>query len=449
MTKAVPRLAPIILLVATMLVAVVVALQPRPAQSLPLYARQTGQTCAACHTGFFELTPAGRRFKLGGYTLQGGAWQGPPFAAVLQPTFTHTESARPGGAAPGFGPNDNFAMQQVSLFTGGHITDNLGAFVQTTYDGVAHRFGWDNTDIRYAEARKIAGHDLLLGASLNNNPTVQDVWNTIPAWRFPFISPALAPVPAASTFIEGAFAQKVAGLSAYGFLDDMFYVEGGVYRPLSVNTQLALGVDTGGESPISALGAPYWRVAVEPSWGDHSLEFGTFGLRSTVRPQRLTGAGSDSFTDLGFDAQYQYITDPHTVTFRASWIHENHNLGASKALGLADNSHDVLRSFNASLSYIYDRTWSLTLGRSMLGGTTDAMLYGSFSGSPDSSGWIGEVAYLPFMRGGPSFWPWLNARLGVQYMRWNRFDGASANIDGLGRAAHANNTIFAYAWIAF
>jgi hypothetical protein len=168
-----------------------------------------------------------------------------------------------------------------------------------------------------------------------------------------------------------------------------------------------------------------------------------------VRPQRLTGAGSDAFTDLGFDAQYQYITDPHTVTFRASWIHENHNLGASKALGLADNSRDVLRSFNASLSYIYDHTWSLTLGRSTLGGTADAALYGSFSGGPDSSGWIGEVAYLPFMRGGPSFWPWLNARIGLQYMRWNRFDGASANIDGLGRAAHADNTVFAYAWIAF
>src|SRR5215472_13958986 len=89
----------------------VVGLSPRPAVSLPLYARQTGQPCATCHTAFLELTPFGRRFKLGGYTLAGGDWQGPPFAVMLQPTFTNTQAAQPGGAAPGFGVNNNFVMQ--------------------------------------------------------------------------------------------------------------------------------------------------------------------------------------------------------------------------------------------------------------------------------------------------------------------------------------------------
>ena len=40
-----------------------------PAQAVPLYARQTGQQCAACHNGFPELTPYGRLFKLNGYTF--------------------------------------------------------------------------------------------------------------------------------------------------------------------------------------------------------------------------------------------------------------------------------------------------------------------------------------------------------------------------------------------
>ena len=139
----------------------VIALSPRHAVSLPLYARQTGQPCATCHTAFLELTPFGRRFKLGGYTL-GGDWTGPPFAVMLQaPTFTHTEAGQEGGAAPHFGTNNNFALQQVSLFTGGRITDNLGAFIQGTYNGVARRFGWDNTDIRYADSVNLAGHNLL------------------------------------------------------------------------------------------------------------------------------------------------------------------------------------------------------------------------------------------------------------------------------------------------
>ena len=87
---------------------------PHMAVALPLYARQTGQPCATCHTAFLELTPFGRRFKLGGYTLGGGNWNGPPFAVMLQPTFTNTQGAQPGGAAPGFGVNNNFVMQQIS-----------------------------------------------------------------------------------------------------------------------------------------------------------------------------------------------------------------------------------------------------------------------------------------------------------------------------------------------
>src|SRR5690348_13359308 len=75
---------------ATIAAAAVIDLSARCAVALPLYARQTGQPCATCHTAFLELTPFGRRFKLGGYTLGGGDWSGPPFAVMLQPTYTHT-----------------------------------------------------------------------------------------------------------------------------------------------------------------------------------------------------------------------------------------------------------------------------------------------------------------------------------------------------------------------
>jgi hypothetical protein len=425
-----------------------IGLLPRAAASLPLYARQTGQPCATCHTAFLELTPFGRRFKLGGYTLGGGDWNGPPFAVMLQPTFTNTQGAQPGGAAPGFGVNNNFVMQQMSLFTGGRFTENSGAFIQGTLDGVAHHFTWDNTDIRFAKSINLDGHTLLWGVTANNNPTVQDVWNTTPAWSFPYISSELAPMRTANTFIEQVYAQQVVGLSSYAFLDDLFYLEFGGYRPLSNNTQLALGVSPTGQSPISGV-APYWRLAVEPNFGDHSWEVGTFGLASKVFPTGMSGAGTDSFTDIGIDSQYQYLGDPHTVTARLAWIHENHNTSASQTLGLADNSNNQLRSLNASVSYIFDNTWSLTAGRMSIGGTPDAALYGTSTGSPNSANWIFELAYLPFSHGGPSFWPWLNFRIGLQYTHWTKFDGATTNYNGIGRNANDNNTFFAYIWTMF
>ena len=131
----------VVLLSAVFTALLFISVPSRRAFSIPLYARQTGQPCATCHTAFLELNPFGRRFKLGGYTLNGGDWTGPPFAVMLEaPTYTHTEAGQTGGAAPHFGTNNNFAFQQASLFTGGRFTDNLGAFIQGTYDGVARRF---------------------------------------------------------------------------------------------------------------------------------------------------------------------------------------------------------------------------------------------------------------------------------------------------------------------
>src|SRR6516164_8297077 len=43
---------------------------PRPASAVPSFARQTGYTCAQCHTTPPQLTQEGRDFKLNGYTLK-------------------------------------------------------------------------------------------------------------------------------------------------------------------------------------------------------------------------------------------------------------------------------------------------------------------------------------------------------------------------------------------
>src|SRR3984893_14769164 len=52
-----------------------------PAEALPSFARQTGQPCGTCHTDFPALTPFGRRFKLLGYTVGGGAFPTTPFSS--------------------------------------------------------------------------------------------------------------------------------------------------------------------------------------------------------------------------------------------------------------------------------------------------------------------------------------------------------------------------------
>src|SRR5208337_1729727 len=114
-----------------------ILIRPPTASAVPSFARQTGQPCAACHTAFPELTPFGRRFKLNGYTLEGGDWKLPPLAAMVQSTFTEYArklDAPAGNYAPvppsnGYSNNNMLDLdQQVSLFYAGKIYGNLGAF---------------------------------------------------------------------------------------------------------------------------------------------------------------------------------------------------------------------------------------------------------------------------------------------------------------------------------
>jgi len=331
---------------ASLAVVLVIGLSPRPSLSLPLYARQTGQPCTTCHTAFLEVTPFGRRFKLGGYTLGGGELDRPAVCGDARGTDLYPHRGRTTVTASDRGRSAHQAVAQAQQYIAAKAAP-LPISTPTTirvptgeplYRWQIHR---QSRRVHPRDIRRdhppfqrghnsinVDGHNLLWGITANNNPTVQDVWNTIPAWSFPYISSALAPMPSAKTFIDQVYAQQVVGLSGYGFVYDLFYLEFGGYRPLSTKTQLALGIDTTGQSPISCV-APYWRVAIEPNFGDHSWEVGTFGLASKVFPMGLSGAGTDSFTDVGIDTQYQYLGDPHTVTARVAWIHENHNASAS------------------------------------------------------------------------------------------------------------------------
>jgi hypothetical protein len=422
------------------------------AHALPSYARQTGQQCAACHNGFPELTPYGRLFKLNAFTFLGGDSKLPAIATMWQGGFTHTQKDQPDGTTPHVGANDNFNFQSASVFYGGAIDSSLGlgAFSQATYDNIGRSFAWDNTDIRWAKPTTLGG-ETVFGVSVNNNPSVTDLWNATPAWRFPFITSGVAPGQSASTMIEGAFAQQVVGLNAYAFWNRLVYTEFGVYHTLTRGADSAFGIVPTGTSSIRGL-APYWRLALQPEWGRNSFEIGTFGMAAAINPGRVTGSGVDHTTDIGFDAQYQFLADVNSVSVQASWITENQNLSASQALGNATNSHNHLRSLNLKSSYYYQQTYGLTVGYFRTDGTTDAALYGGDSptyNSPNTTGWIGEIDYMPFNHGGPGFWPWLNMKIGLQYVYYEKFNGGSTNFDGAGRNAHDNNTFFLFDWIAF
>lgn len=425
------------------------------ARAVPSYARQTGLPCASCHTTSFgpNLTPLGQDFKLNGYVLSSGKWQGPPLAAMVISSFTNTQAGQDGGAAPHFSPNDNLAVDQTSLFYAGKIFDHLGAFIQVTYDGVAQRLHWDNFDLRYANTAQLGGNKLVWGLSLNNNPTVQDLWNSTPAWSYPYIASALAPRPAAAPQIEGALAQSVYGLTAYGMLDDHWYLEGGAYRSLPDRALSRLGTGAGAIGQFHGL-APYWRAAFKTKHGGSYGSIGVFGMDFHQYPGDVS-AGTDHYSDFGFDATYGYSGGRHGVVLQATQVHELQRLPASRALGLTANGSNQLNSTRLNAQYTLLQTYALSGGWFRIHGGADPALYapapitGSADGSPGSSGYIVQAEYIPFGKARSFLRPYLNVRLGLQYTYYTGFNGGGANYDGFNRSAHDNNTLYAFAWFAF
>ena len=421
------------------------------AQALPAFAAQTGQPCQMCHVGGFgpQLTPYGRNFKLTGYTQRSTSFS-MPISAMAVASYLHTQADQ--DPAPGFRANDNVAVDQVSLFLAGGLGSHLGGFVQTTYDGIAKAWTWDNLDVRVTTRLQVKGSDVVLGLGLDNNPTVQDPWNTLAAWGFPYTGSSLAPSPAAAPLLNGTFAQTALGLTGYAWINSAIFIEGGAYGSPSARTLSRLGADPTSPGDIQGL-APYGRLALQKlAWGG-TLQAGGFGMRASIHPglDRSTGL-SDRYTDLGLDASFQKaLADGSVATINARYTHERQNLRASCVLAGAapDSCSASLNDLRADIAYSWRNKIGITVAGFDTFGSANPVIYAANrTFKPDSSGVMFQLDATPF--GGlpqPQRRP--NLRVGVQYSIYTRFNGAGVNFDGAGSRASGQNTVRVFTWIAF
>jgi hypothetical protein len=420
---------------------------------VPLFARQTNRMCSACHmhSHYSELTEMGRTFKLNGYRLSkidsllgsieensmGGRSQlllnlVNSLGFMVQSSYTLTDRPQPGtqnGTAE--------LPDQLSLFLGGRISPNTGGFIQLTYSGSDGSFGIDNVDLRFADSVRLFSKTTVVGLSLNNNPSVQDLWNTTPAWRFPWASSSVAPAPAAAALIDGTLGQQVLGLSALAMWNERVYGEFGVYRTAVIGQGGPL--DSTAEGAISGV-APYWRLAFPRAWGNNYLMVGTYGMSGRLYPTGVTGA-TNRFTDVAFDVMDQVKLGLRGVSFHGTWIHETQRWGA----GGADNLKNTLDTYRVDGQFHFGHMFCFMLSPFATTGSTDAGLYqpepltGSRTGSPDSNGLIGELDVNV----------WDNVRVQFQYTAYGKFNGSSQNYDGSGRSAADNNTLYVVTWLVF
>jgi hypothetical protein len=428
------------------------------ALAVPSFARQTGQSCVACHAGgqFPELTPYGRMFKLTGYTM---GERTNPLALMVVASDTMTQKNDAGSGTVQSQLDNQAILDFASIFLAGKVSDNVGGFAQYTYsfyDSQDTNTGnWkgrlvaDNFDVRYADRQVDEQRDLIWGVTLHNNPTVQDVWNSTPAWGYPYVSTthgAFGSLPA-STLVEGGLAQHVAGVGGYFYLNRNIYGELTAYTTAKGNLSfLSYGNQPG--DPNNALihldgNSLYWRLAYTKDWGAHNLMLGALGMEarlfqndtSTYLP--LTGIGSTHYQDVGLDAQYQYLLAPHTLTAHFRTVHER----IDDATGMAySDGPATLNSTMAKVAYVYRDRYGASVAYTTVSGSADSTAYSSSAQLiPDSDRWTPELFWLPSQ----------NVRVGAQFNIYTRYLGASSNYDGAGRNAADNNTTYLYLWLAY
>ena len=418
---------------------------------------------------FPELTPYGRYFKLTGYTE---GQRTVPLSAMVVADLSATRQNHDSTGAQISDLNDRAILDFASLFAGGRITDNLGAFAQftdTIHDHTSSSSGhWvsqyasDNTDLRYADHVVGAQTDWIWGLSLNNNPGVQDVWNSSPAWGYPYVGATAVPTgaPAVGTILEGGLAQQVVGLGGYLLVDRQWYVELSDYMPPNGALQaLSLGKHTGdANNPrlmVQGLN-PYVRLSYNPSWGAQNLMLGVtsfdarvHGLDGNAEP--IYGQAATHYRDLGLDAQYQFLLDPHALTAQLRWLHER--IEDPNNFAIADSTHAQLNTILAKVGYSWDARVGGSLAYYSVWGSSDSSYnntnsqFGNNAGlvqisannSPKTRSWTPELYCMPMP----------NLRLGLQYSYYTEYLGARRNYDGLGRNASDNNTTYLYLWLAY
>ena len=116
----------------------------------------------------------------------------------------------------------------------------------------------------------------------------------------------------------------------------------------------------------------------------------------------------DRFTDLGFDAQYQFIGKKHLFTLQTSYVHEDQQLNDTFSQDGSLNKGEWLDKFKINANYYYRTDNWGTVGGTVayvnLWGSGDPVLYspgagtGFRTGKPNSDYWIFELDYVPWWK---------------------------------------------------
>ena len=182
--------------------------------------------------------------------------------------------------------------------------------------------------------------------------------------------------------------------------------------------------------------APYWRAAFEPHWGNNWLEVGTFGMAADVHPWTHAPATTTTYDFLANGQTTPTSALIRNISIRATII------GSRCAAAISTNTKSWMQASPTDSpptrptrstkrgpmprSPTATTTGSCSPANTSTLGEVPMLTCTAASGfSPNTNGWIAEIAYIPFISSQAPGWPWFNARIGLQYTWYNEFNGTT------------------------
>ena len=257
---------------------------------------------------------------------------------------------------------------------------------------------------------------------------MQDPWNTLPAWGYAFTDTAVSPTPDAGELIDDPLLGTVIGLTGYGWIAHNFDVEAGGYSSPSRGMLDFVGMDPTDPGSLHGI-APYGRIVYQTDLAGGTLEAGGNILKAAIFPGRDRSSGfADRYTDWGVDSSWQKsVGKGDLLTANIRFEHENGNLRASCTLGLIAGGTNAscaryhLNEWRGAVRYVWHGKVGFVLSPFSITGyaisiSTRAVVDLTAMAS-------GQIDFTPWGSGNSPLGPRFNARVGVQYTLYGKFNG--------------------------
>jgi len=382
------------------------------ASAVPVFARQTGMACSACHfQSFPALTGFGKSFKTSGYTMMGAQEKiegehGLSIPATLnmgvymQARYQKTNGPRgvvAGVPTPGTFNSNNGRIDlpdEFSLFFGGRASENIGALTEMAVGGPA------------------AG---VVGAKF---PIMFDV-GSVKLGVVPFTVDSLGPQYGFDLFATGATAngrvvENGVGYSANMYLGGNTAASGASIVVANETFHVSLTPWAQGHLVTNAglaatkLSGTYVRAAYTPTVADWDLGVGiqNYSGDSLAGVDTIVSANKDEMTVIDFQGQGEVAAMPVGIYGSYGWADapalgqtNSYNTGTNRRshfgllgdLGVIPNTLNVQFGFaraktGAVLGNESDNSYTLGLRYKLAQNVKAGLAYTKFSGAASNVG---------------------------------------------------------------